>query len=261
MPDNSNVNYPELYPVLLKSRWVVADLASDIAAIDLERLYGEYRSLRERAPSRPTHGMKYFDDQEGNPSIKGDANLRGDHCAMALVNLQRVWKHPRGGNFRYLDCQFPLKALQSDIGIGRIDIVGVDHQKRFILTNLKVEGETGSRGDAPPLALLEGLSHAAIVEANLDSIVYEVKGRFDVELQQIPPVIQILGTWDWWSFWLNCPPVGEWQREFVALVDGIQKEFGVFIDCLAMDRLRIFFDGEGERPRFRYLPSLMPVEM
>lgn len=261
MPGYSNANFPELYPVLFQRRWVAANLARDIAAVDRERLCSEYRSLRECSPSRPERGKQYFVGHDGIPSTRGGTNRREEHGAIALVNLDREWEYPGAGRFRFLDYQFPLKARRSDAGIGKIDLVGVNGQGRFIVTELKVEGKSGGRGDAPPLALLEGLRYAAIVEANLAAIADEAKGRFGVELVQTPPIIQILATGDWWRGWMNCAAAGNWHGEMVALMEEIQQKIGVSIDCLVLNRLEVVPGGDGKRPRLEQVPNLMTVDL
>lgn len=261
MPNLSHTNYPELFPVLFKSRWVATNLGRDIASVDIERLCQEYRSLRECAPSRHERRKKYFVGHEGIPSTTGGTNRREEHCAIAMCNLNRRWEHPGGGDFRFLDYQFPLKARRSDKGIGKVDLVGVNDQGRFILAELKVEGSSGGRGDAPPLALLEGMRYAAIVEANMGAIADEAKARFNVELQCTPPIVQILATEEWWRGWMVCAAAGQWQRELSALVDGLRKKTGISVDCLALDNLDFAYGGDGGKPRFGSIPNLRAVEL
>lgn len=255
-------NFPERYPILFQNQWGARKLDEAIAAIDVDRLYGEYVSLYENAPNRFLCKKKYFvDGHDGIPSSKDDSNQREKHSAIALVNLQRDWKHPLGGNFRFLDYEVPLKAQKSDSKIGEIDIVGVNSEGRLIITELKLEGKNGNRGDKPPKALLQGLRYAAIVEANLKTIISEAESRFDRRVQQMPPIVQLLATEKWWQDWKECPPAGNWQRQFVSLVDEIESRTRITFEFLSFDHLNVIPGLDGKKPRLDPVPSLHAVSL
>ena len=261
MSNHDNSNLPASCPALFQGRWVATGLDRQIAAVNLEHLCQEYRFVREHAPSRTQRGKNYFTGHNGIPSTGGYSNRREEHGAIALFNLQRDLQHPDGGSFRFLDYQFPLKARQSDRGIGKIDLVGVNDQGRLIVTELKLEGQGETRGDAPPLALMEGLRYAAIVEANLPAIASEAKRGFDVTLQQVPPVVQLLATAEWWRGWMRCSAAGNWQDPMAALIDGIQDELGIRVDCLALDSLEFNLGLNGTKPMLDAIPNLQIVSL
>ena len=242
-------NFPDRYPALFGH-------STDFDIGDLRR---EYLSLRENAPSRTWRGKRYFVGHDGVPSARGYTNRREEHSAIALVNLQQDWEHPFGGKFRFLDYQVPLKARQSDGGIGKIDIVGVNDEGRLILVELKVESKHSARGDSPLSALLQGLRYAAIVEANLKAIAYEAK-NFDVEVQETAPIVQILATEEWWlQQGFNFAVAGNSQKYFADFIDGIEKEIGITFEFLAFDHLNVDFGLDGEKPRLDPIPSLHNV--
>ena len=245
-------NFPERYPALFGRG----------AGFDIGDLRREYLSLREDAPSRTLRGKRYFVGHDGVPSARGYSNRREEHSAIALVNLQRDWEHPLGGSFRFLDYQVPLKARQSDGGIGKIDLVGVDDKGRLILTELKVESKHSGRGDSPFSALLQGLRYAAIVEANLAAIAREAKDFFGVEVRETAPVVQLLATEEWWSQQgFNFSVAGNSQKYFAAFMEDIKREIGITFEFLAFDHLNVDFGLDGGKPRLNPVPSLCPVPL
>lgn len=244
-------NFPERYPALFGH-------GTDF---DIGNLRREYLSLRENAPSRTLRGKRYFVGHEGIPSTSGYTNRREEHSAIALVNLQRDWAHPLGGSFRFLDYQVPLKARQSDGGIGKIDIVGVNDEGRLILVELKVESKRSGRGDSPSSALLQGLRYAAVVEANLKAIAHEAKS-FGVEVWEKPPIVQILATEAWWlQQGFNFAADGNSQKYFADFIDNIEREIGITFEFLAFDHLNVVPGLDGEKPRLDPIPSLCAVPL
>lgn len=245
-------DFPAQYPVLFGG---CTDSNSDA-------LCREYLSLRENAPSRTLRGKNYFVGHDGIPSAGGRSNRREEHSAIALVNLRRGWEHPLGGSFRFLDYQFPLKARQSDGGIGKIDLVGVNDKGRFILTELKVEGKHSGRGDSPFSALLQGLRYAAIVEANLKAIAREARGVFGVEVREMTPIVQVLATEEWWQQQgFNRERVGNAQKRLAAFTDSIENKTGIAFEFLAFDHLNVDFGLNGAMPRLKPIPALRAVPL
>ncbi|MEG9861846.1 MAG: hypothetical protein V6Z81_05005 [Parvularculales bacterium] len=229
---------------------------------DLDALYREYFCLRKNAPSRTSRGKKYFVGHDGIPSTRGHSNRREEHSAIALVNLQHHWKYPPGGGFRFLDYQVSLRTQQTDTGVGKVDIVGIRDDGRLILTELKVESKQSRSSDTPFSALLQGLRYAAIVEKNLEVIAHEAKGCFGVEVKQLPPIVQLLATVEWWqqqSFDFTAP--GKSQERFASLVDGIENKTGVCVECQAFDCLKISIGSGGKKPRLDPKPNLEAVPL
>ena len=87
-----------------------------------------YRRELAAAPKRVEQGKPYFVGHDGIPGT-GDFTNRGEeHLAIALFNEYRPPNAglplPGGEPLAILDYQFPLKARQSDRGVGKIDLLG-----------------------------------------------------------------------------------------------------------------------------------------
>ena len=255
------MDYAADHPILFRKPWNATGLDRALEGVELPALRKEYVSLRDKAPSRSSRGKQYFVEHDGVPATTKFSNRREEHAAIALCSLRRHWHHPRGTGFRFLDYQVPLKARQSDGRLGKIDLLGVNDQGRLIVTELKLEGKSGRRGDAPALALMEGLRYAAIIEANLTAIIAEIRTRFGIDLQQASPRVQLLATQRYWQRWKGCNAAGNWQTALATLIAGIDNSIGIPIDCLALDDFHVVFGQDGTKPRLDPVPDLHPVPL
>lgn len=258
------------FSILFNKNWSVSGLAKIIAGIDRDALCHEYRVLKQCAPRRSDLGKLYFVGHSGKLPERRPSNRFEERSAIALWNLNECWSRPGGGWFIILDYQFPLKARQSDRGIGKVDLLGITDQGQLMVIELKREGRN-NLGETPAAALLQGLRYAAIVEANSKAIITDVENhpgdRFkDVKVTDAPPVIQVLAIKSWWSTWFNLGAstrrkVGDWEMEFLNLAVYIEIELGVTIDCMVPDSDPdpMIFGTGGRTPHFRQVPALYPV--
>ena len=249
----------EAFPLLFRRQWRARGLDTAIASIDPDALHAEYVALRGRAPRRSSVGRPYFAGHDGIPSSTGRSNRLEEHCAIALVNLARSWPWAGGGWFRLLDYQVPLKARQSDTGIGKIDLLGVTDEGRLVIVELKVGRASGGRSDAPPAALMEGLRYAAIVEADQMAIAAEIEARFGIDVSDEPPIVQVLAPQAWWRDWLDLVPAGNWGPAFARLSESIGVRTGVTVECMALEDAEIAYGLDGQAPRFDRVPAIYPV--
>ena len=254
------------YPILFKKDWQTTNLARAIAKLDRNDLCDEYKKLVQNAPRRSDRDKCYFVRHDGKHEAN-DSNRREEILAMALWNLRDSWPPPGDCSFRLLDYQFPLKAQQSDLGIGKVDLLGVTDQGRLIVIELKVKPSDGSRGESPMKALMEGLRYAAIVKANRDMIALEAKDHhFPVEISAEPPLVQLLAPKAWWEGWLNMADSTRkaaelWEPEFAQLLQDIEKKLCLAVECVELDDTEIVF-GSGQRtPQPNHPPALYPVRL
>jgi hypothetical protein len=189
------------FDILFNRRWPKSTLLDDIATMEVGAFCQAYMELSKAAPIRPL-ARPYFVGHTGYPSTIGETNRREEHFAIALVNAGQSWLLPDGTSFDLLDYQVPLKAAQKDYGIGKIDLFGLTESGRAVVIELKVIGYSGGPSDPPPVALLEGLRYASIVEANLDRFASEINKTFGRRMVPEKPIILVLGEADWWPRWL-----------------------------------------------------------
>lgn len=257
------MKYAESCPTLFCKRWVATKLEDSIVSVDADELADEYEKLRESAPRR---SEPYFSRQRNGTTTELPPDTRGikwePRYAMALWNLQRRWPRRGGGWHRFLDYQTPLRARQAD-GIGEIDLFGVTDRGRSMVVELKCPRDR--RGDSPACALMEGLRYAAVVEANLQPIAAEI-GVTQVD-DEMPPIVQILGTISWWRDWLDPGlkkrAAGDWDRAFADLASDIEERIGVTVECMATDtNIAEAIDGLRRRkPSISPPPTLCAVHL
>ena len=253
------------FPILFKKPWNVKGLADAIASVNPNQLRAEYRALVECAPHRADRGKTYFVcGHDGILSSGVYSNRCEEHYAIALWNLKTTWpRFLRGDTFSLLDYQVPLKAKQTDDAIGKIDLVGVTSQGRLMVIELKVKTGKG-RGDAPPVALMEGLRYAALVEANHHAIAKEAGERFGITLAKGSPIVQLLAPMEWWDGWLELGSQsrsvsGDWETAFARLIRGVEAEIGVTVECRALEDAQLTMGLNGQAPTLDRVPALYPV--
>ena len=227
--------------MFMKANWPATGLALAIDNIERSMLAKEYEEARRSAPRRHSRGKRYFvDGHDGRLTGAGPSGRFEEHLAMAIWRYREMrWPRPGGGWFQVLDYQFPLK----DAGNARdaVDLLGVTDGGRLIVAELKVAPLNG-RGASPADALMQALRYAAVVDANCESIGQEVKAQFEAPpISKEPPVVQILAPKAWWRGWTTQlgnstrRKVGFWEPSFISLVNDIEDQIGIAVECLALD--------------------------
>jgi hypothetical protein len=251
---------PSSFPILFGSQWGARGLDGLIAALDTKALCAEYVALRANAPRRSSVGKAYFVGHSGVPSASGSSNRLEEHYELALINLRRRWPRADGGWFCLLDYQVPLKARQSDAGVGKIDLLGITDKGRLIILELKVVSQAGGRSDAPPSALLEGLRYSAMVQADFDALSREVESKYGTKLSDEAPIVMVIAPQTYWRAWLELKAAGEWGVAFDALAAAISTDTGVVIECVALEDVDVEYGLNGAAPRLSKVPSMSVVQ-
>ena len=249
---------------LFRNRWPATGLARCIASVCSDVLSDEYKALRENPPSR---SKPYLVERHDGTTEERPCNARSIQFelryAMALWNLACAWPRPDGGWQRFLDYQVPLKAVQANRGIGKIDLLGVTDQGRLIVVELKFP--RNDRGGSPMYALMEGLRYAAIVEGRSERIAKEIEDRFHCKINHAtPPIVQLLGPRSWWQAWFEPalkPAAGDWNREFDRLASKIGKITGVTVECVATDTREVDASLCKRKPTLSHTPTFYTARL
>ena len=252
---------------LFSDHWPATGLARAIASVRSDALFDEYENLRDDPPRR---SQPYLVERHGGTTEKRPCNARGiqyePRYAMALWNLGKsAWPRSDGDRQRFVDYQVPLKAVQADRGIGKVDLLGVTDPGRLIVVELKFP--RGGRGDSPMRALIEGLRYAAVVEGRSECIAKEIEDRIRCEVDRAtPPIVQLLAPGSWWRAWLDPKlkrAAGDWNREFDSLASKIEKSIGVAVECLATDTSipEVEAGLREQRPTLDFAPNFFAVRL
>lgn len=189
--------------------------------LNADDLAAAYRDQRDHAPRR---ARGYFSASRSGVSHDGNASNRTEeHLAVDLF-LRGGLTLPNGEQLTLLDYQFPLKSARADLGIGKIDLLGLYDDGTLAVVELKVAGNREDRR----IALLEGLIYAAVVEANIEKIAAEVlavKGRHIVREQ---PRVLLVAHPDYWSESRTYPATEDLDGLINAVAQAIPLEIAIF---------------------------------
>ena len=202
------------------------------------KLVRYYNELRNGAPNRTQRSKEYFvEGHNGIPNSGDYSNRSEEHLALALFNGSRNGKEFKlmdGRKFEFLDYQFPLKARQGDKGISKVDLFCAIDSKVPAIVELKVSGKSGSLGDTPLRAILEGLAYCAIVETNMDAISQEASEKFKISFEAKKPDLVVMAPTDYWSGYLNKQAAGNWTQTLSALAGKISSSLDIKIHFLSL---------------------------
>ena len=210
----------------------------DVAAqLDPANLATAYARARDSAPRRHDSNKRYFVDHSGQTNRSENSNRGEEHLALALWGALQSGSPmvlPTGEALEIVDYQTPLKARQSDKGVGKIDLFGIIDNRRLTVIELKVLPTTTGRGDSPLRAYLEGLAYCAIVEANVSEIASEASTKFGKSVDERPPGLVVMAPQDFWAGYLEHGKTGQWWPALSSLAMEIDKILGIETHFLAL---------------------------
>jgi hypothetical protein len=222
------------------------------AAADMTRaeIYAWYQQEVASAPKRTTRGKTYFVGHDGSVNSGSETNRAEEHMAIALFNAYGKTTEglvlPDGERLCLLDYQFPLKASQSDRGIGKVDLLGVFSSGRVGGIELKRTGE--ATPETPLRALLEGLAYAAVIQANLETIAAEAKTLFGIQLSQKTPAVIVMAPQLYWNYFERTKAAGEWREAMDRLKADIAAATDVPVYFLGLGECDVALGLDGNPP-------------
>jgi hypothetical protein len=219
------------------------DFPATASSLDADELLVMYEALRDTSPHRHERDKKYFVGHTGVPSTEGVSNRVEEHLAIALCNNMAGLPLGESDELGLLDYQVPLKARQTDMGVGKVDIVGVTASGRVAVAELKVTTNS-SKGDNPLRALLESLAYCAIVEANASDISDEIENTFSIDTARGRPDLIVMGPDRYWSAWTR-PILGA----VFELANCIARTFDMQIWFLNLGDIDVVPGSGGTRPQ------------
>ena len=208
--------------------------SADLNPRDLADLYID---LRGSAPHRHQRDKRYLEGRTGITSTGKYSNRREEHLAVALYNSftkDNPLKLPDGGTLSILDYQTPLKARQSDKGIGKVDLFGAIDENMPCIIELKVPTSEGRCSDTPLRAFLEALAYCAIVESNLTDIASEVRDKYDIRLTDGCPALCLMAPEDYWLAYLKHKKTGDWWPRLDAISTELRSLLGLETHFIAL---------------------------
>ena len=230
----------------------ISGFCDAINELDSYELTCAYHHLRESAPHRHERNKHYFVGHSGVTSSGGKSNRREEHLAVALWNSSQVGRSfalPDGHTLEFLDYQFPLKARQSDKGVGKVDLFGVAGKTKPCVIELKIHPANTGMGDTPLRAFLEALAYCAIVEANAGEIAQEAFDQFGYEFTESRPTLIVMAPEEYWRGYINHQKTGNWWPALRRLADQLEESFGLESHFIVLRGAHFSMGLEGQKPQ------------
>lgn len=232
--------------------------------LDITEICEGYAALRSAAPQRSKRGKRYFiASHNGIPSSGESSNRREEHLAIAMYNASRSgirFELPDSRILEIMDYQTPLKAKQSDRGIGKVDLFGVLDKTLPTVIELKIEGQNGSYSDTPLRALLEGLAYCAIVEANMSAITEEAVSTLGLSLLATRPILIVMAPEEYWRRYLKHPSTGSWLPELLRVIEVLKGQLELEVHMVALKGAELEMGLGGKHPVLHGNCELVSVE-
>jgi len=128
--NNISLDLLELYKSVEVNR--ITTFCDVTAQLDPGNLATAYARARDSAPRRHDRNKRYFVDHSGQTNRSENSNRREEHLALALWGASQSGSPmvlPTGETLGIVDYQTPLKARQSDKGVGKVDLFGIGREK------------------------------------------------------------------------------------------------------------------------------------
>jgi hypothetical protein len=234
-------------------------LAAWINPVDIVESYAR---ARERAPRRHVKGKQYFVEHSGANHRSEESNRKEEHLALALCNASLAGCStdlPSGETLEIIDYQVPLKSQRGDVGVGKVDLVGLINRSRFAIIELKIRQNSNRPGDTPLRAFLEAFAYCAIVEANAADIAAELKTKFNRHLPKFTPDLLLVAPQDYWTGYLEHPAAGEWWPSLQTLAAGVKEMLGLRSHFLALGEFELHMGTREKLPQISGDISLVDV--
>jgi hypothetical protein len=219
------------------------------AALQGEELGRLYREEVERAPRRGEAGRRYLVAYNSRLAATRRPSSDADHLALALVDHAQRSGEPlplpdEAGAVQWVHAHVPLKGSagtgeeELPRGVSHIDLLGLGPADRLVVGRVRFVAPTATRGgtgDTPLRALLEGLAHCAIVQANRDALSAEIAAKAGRGAADAPPLLILLGSPRYWELCRRreAQKGAAWIKELERLAQEIDQAVGVAVIPLA----------------------------
>jgi hypothetical protein len=247
------------------------------AALTGEVLAQEWQAEIAGAPRRGEAGKKHLVAPNRRLAAERKVSRDSEHAALALVARARAGGAPLAlpddeGHFDALHAGIALRTAPADKksgaddpnwGIDKVDLLGVGPADQLAVVSMRFLAPGTRRvgtGDTPLRALLEGLAHAAAVQANREAILAELAGATERTISDEPPAFFLLGSPVYWELCRKreAQKGAAWIREMERLAAEFEAEAGIPVRYLS---LRLQGDPgwgyESESPTFEAEPRLI----
>ncbi len=213
----------------------------------------DYEREKAGAPRRSEAGKKHLVAANRRLASERNPARDGEHAALALVERQQRTHKPlplpeEVGEIEVLAAGVALRSAPADKALGAsdpnwgietIDVLGIGPGDRLVVGVMRYVAPSATRigaGDTPLRALLEGLAHAAVADANRDALALELTERSPRSVSEEPPLLLVAGSPRWWELCRKreAQKGSAWIREMERLAREIGEQTSISVIYAAL---------------------------
>lgn len=178
-------------------------------------LEADYQTEVRNAPRRSAEDLKYLGVRVGRKAKQRQNNKDEKHIAEAIARAARgedatVLELPGGDPLHVVDHAVPIKTAAADkakgdadpnLGVEEVPMIGVIGDDRPAVVVMKFVEPTATRtgaGDTPLRLLLQGLAHAAAVDANREALGREIAEATGKTFGEEAPAVVVAASPQYW---------------------------------------------------------------
>lgn len=235
-------------------------------------LEADYQTEIQNAPRRSAEGLKHLGVRVGRKAKSRQHNKDEKHLAEAIVRGVDVEEGaepkplelPSGESIVFIDHTVPIKTAAADKEKGDADpnagvedvpflaLIGEDRIGVGVLKYLEPDATRSGAGDTPLRFLLQGLAHAAAVDANREALRAEIAEATGRTTGEEAPAVVIAASPRYWQLCRKreAQKGAAWIRELERIAREVAESIGteVFFVGLETDGVPGWdYDDEGAK--------------
>jgi hypothetical protein len=176
----------------------------------------DYQRELESAPKRSAEGLEHLNVRVGRRAKQRQNNRDEKHLAEAIARAAHaegapLIELPSGETLTIVDHCVPIKTAAADKDAGSADanagvedlpvlaVIGEDRVAVAVLKFLEPEATRSGAGDTPLRLFLQGLAHAAAIDANRTALGVEVAEATGKTIGEEAPAIVVAASPRYWE--------------------------------------------------------------
>lgn len=216
----------------------------------------DYQREAESAPKRSDQGLEHLNVRVGRRAKQRQNNRDEKHLAEAIARAARgegigALELPSGETLTIVDHCVPIKTAAPDKDAGSTDansgvedlpllaVIGEDRIAVAVLKFLEPEATRSGAGDTPLRLFLQGLAHAAAIDANRAALSSEILEAAGKTIGEEAPAVIVAASPRYWQLCRKreAQKGAGWIRELERISREIGESIGteVFFVSLSTD--------------------------
>jgi len=225
--------------------------AEKLTGVSLE---ADYQTESQNAPRRSEQDLTYLNVRVGRRAKQRQNNRDEKHLAEAIARSANgeeapTLELPGGETITIVDHCVPIKTAAADKDKGEADpnagvedipmlaMIGEDRVAVVVMKFIEPEATRTGAGDTPLRLFLQGLAHAAAVDANRDALSREINEATGKSIGGEAPAVIVAASSQYWKLCRKreAQKGAGWIRELERLTREIGESIGTEVIFTALD--------------------------